>query len=134
MKWARSVLHMIMQGEQFNVVGSAAGAASGLAGALALRPDIVCVDIQMPNGDGLVLLDAWSRRLPRTVVLMVAACNDAASVHAALARGAKGFIVKPFASGTVFDTLATVAKGGVTSRGGDARAAWSATVSRCASV
>jgi two-component system chemotaxis response regulator CheY len=120
---ARSVLHMIVQGEKFNVVGSATGAASGLAGALALRPDIICLDIQMPDGDGLDLLDALSRRLPQTVVLMVTACNDAASVHAALARGAKGFIVKPFTSGTVLDTLETVAKGRVASRGGDARAA-----------
>jgi DNA-binding NarL/FixJ family response regulator len=107
---ARSMLHMIVHGEQFNVIGSAAGAVSGLAGALALRPDIVCLDIQMPDGDGLDLLDTFSRRLPRTVVLMVTACNDAASVHAALARGAKGFILKPFTSGTVLDKLETAAK------------------------
>ena len=120
---ARSMLQMIVQGEQFNVVGSAAGAASGLAGALALRPDIICLDIQMPDGDGLDLLDAFSRRLPRTFVLMVTACNDAANVHAALARGAKGFIVKPYTSGTVLDTLKKVANGRVTSRGGHAHAA-----------
>jgi FixJ family two-component response regulator len=41
---------------------------------------------------------------------MVTACDDAASVHAALKRGAKGFILKPFTSGTVLDKLQTAAK------------------------
>ncbi|WP_426173643.1 response regulator [Massilia sp. TWR1-2-2] len=118
---ARSLLHMIVQGEQFNVIGSAAGAASGLAGALALRPDIVCLDIQMPDGDGLDLLETFSRRLPRTVVLMVTACNDVTSVQAAFKRGAKGFILKPFTSGTVLDKLETAAKLLAAPSGGGAR-------------
>lgn len=101
----RSLLHLLVQGERFNVVGCAASATSGLRDALALKPDIICLDIQMPDGDGLDLLEVFSHRLPESIVLMVTACNDLATVRSALDRGAKGFVLKPFASGTVLDSL-----------------------------
>jgi len=101
----RAVLRMIIQGVRFDVVGDAAGASAGLERALRLRPDIICLDVQMPERDGLEILETLVAQLPDAVVLMVTARNDAPTVKMALERGARGFIVKPFNSGTVLDTM-----------------------------
>lgn len=104
----RTVLRMIIHGNGYDVVGEASLAETGLERALQLKPDIVCLDIQMPDRDGLEILASLVARLPGTSVLMVSAHNQQGSVHAALARGAQGFIVKPFNSGTVLDALDAV--------------------------
>ncbi|WP_228893723.1 response regulator transcription factor [Pseudoduganella aquatica] len=104
----RTVLRMIIQGNGYDVVGEAALAKTGIERALRLNPDIICLDIQMPDLDGLEVLTALIACLPGTSVLMVSAHNHKDSVHTALARGAQGFIVKPFNSGTVLDTLNAV--------------------------
>ncbi|WP_082551758.1 response regulator [Massilia sp. Root351] len=101
----RTVLRMIIQGNGYDVVGEASLAEAGLERALQLKPDIVCLDIQMPDRDGLEVLASLVARLPGIGVLMVSGQNQQGSVHAALARGALGFIIKPFNSGTVLDAL-----------------------------
>ena len=101
----RSVLRLSMQGERFDVVGEAAGARSGLEAALKLRPDIVCLDVQLPDGSGLDLLPAIRDALPDCAVLMVTSSNDLATIQSALSGGACGFIVKPINTKTVHDSL-----------------------------
>jgi two-component system chemotaxis response regulator CheY len=74
-----------------------------------LRPDIVCLDISMPDADGLDILQAIKSASKETMVLMVTASNDLKTVQTAIERGASGFIIKPFNSGTVLDTLQSTA-------------------------
>ena len=102
----RSVLRMIIQGDAYDVVGDAANGKSGLERVLKLRPDVVCLDVLMPDSDGLEVLEQIKQALPQTIVLMVTASNDRATVQTALQRGANGFIVKPFNTGIIVDTLA----------------------------
>lgn len=101
----RTVLRMIILGNGYDVLGEASTAAAGLSRVMQPRPDIVCVDILMPDRSGLELLDIVQTHLPGLVVLMVTARNDIGTVTTSLARGAQGFIVKPFNGGTVLDTL-----------------------------
>jgi two-component system chemotaxis response regulator CheY len=101
----RALLRMIIQGDAYDVVGEAANGATGLERALKLRPDIICLDVMMPDSDGLEILQEIKKKLPRSMVLMVTASNDAKTVQTAISRGACGFIIKPFSTGTVLDTL-----------------------------
>jgi two-component system chemotaxis response regulator CheY len=101
----RSVLRLSMQGDRFEVVGEAAGARSGLEAVLKLRPDIVCLDVMLPDGSGLEMLPAIRDALPQCAVLMVTSSNDLATIQSALSGGACGFIVKPFNTRTVHDSL-----------------------------
>jgi two-component system chemotaxis response regulator CheY len=101
----RSMLRMIIQGETYKVVGEANNGVSGLERARKLRPDIVCLDIVMPDSDGLEVLAELKQALPNTAVLMVTASNDRETVLTAIRRGASGFIIKPFNTGVVLDTL-----------------------------
>ncbi|MGK5065290.1 response regulator transcription factor [Janthinobacterium sp. LB3P112] len=101
----RAVLRMIIQGELYHVIGEANNGISGLARARKLRPDIVCLDIEMPGYNGLDVLMEIKKTLPNTAVLMVTGSNDRATIVTAIQLGASGFILKPFNSGIVLDTL-----------------------------
>jgi two-component system chemotaxis response regulator CheY len=105
----RAVLRMIIQGDHFDVVGDAASGNAGLDRMRRLKPDIVCLDVSMPDADGLDILQAIKNESKGTMVLMVTASNDIKTVQTAIARGASGFIIKPFNSGTVLDTLGSTA-------------------------
>jgi two-component system chemotaxis response regulator CheY len=74
-----------------------------------LRPDIVCLDVQMPGCEGLDMLEQIKAILPHAVVMMITASNDLATVRTAIELGAAGYVVKPFNPGTVRATLERVA-------------------------
>lgn len=101
----RTVLRVILHSEGYDVVGEAHNGKNGLELARKLRPDIICLDIIMPDSDGLEVLREIRREVPSAVVLMVTVNNDRNTVQTAIKRGASGFIIKPFNSGTVIDTV-----------------------------
>lgn len=61
----RTVLRMIIQGDTYDVIGDASNGKSGLEGACRLRPDIICLDVVMPECDGLEVLRKSRRHCPR---------------------------------------------------------------------
>ncbi|NCB50675.1 MAG: response regulator [Clostridia bacterium] len=61
-----------------------------------LKPDIVTMDITMPEMDGLTALKEILRVNPAANVIMVSAMGQETMVREAIVSGAKGFIVKPF--------------------------------------
>lgn len=86
----------------FSVVGLAHTGATALQAVAALEPDIVLLDVYLPDINGLSLLQQLrSSDGPgaRAEVLVVTAANDAASVTAALRVGAAGYLIKPFKQG-----------------------------------
>ena len=101
----RTVLRVIIQSDTYDVIGDASGSEAGLFQFSKLWPDVVCLDVQMPDGDGLKVLEQIKQIAPQTVILMVTASSDRETVQTALQRGAAGFIIKPFNSGTVLDAL-----------------------------
>ena len=101
----RMALRMTIQSDAYDVVGDASCARSGLDQVNKLQPEVVCLDVHMPNGNGLDLLAQIKATLPQTVVLMVTSSNDEQTVQAAVRSGADGFIIKPFKAGTVLDAL-----------------------------
>jgi two-component system chemotaxis response regulator CheY len=105
----RSLLRVIIQGDQFDVVGDAATAESARTRLRSQRADIICLDVQLPDGDGLSLLNWISEKQPKAAVLMVTASTERSTVEQSLRNGAKGYIVKPFTPGAVMDTLEKIA-------------------------
>lgn len=106
----RAVLRMILKDRGFQVVGEAAEARVALERLAAARPDMVCLDVVMPGCDGLDLLQQIKQRAPQTEILMVTASKDMTTIETALARGAGGFIFKPFNSGAVCDAMEKVVR------------------------
>ncbi|MYM71012.1 response regulator [Duganella sp. FT134W] len=105
----RNLLRVIIQGDQYDVVGDAGTAEAARLRLLSLRADIICLDVVMPDGNGLELLNWISEKQPAAAVLMVTASTDRSTVEQSLRNGAKGYIVKPFNPGTVMNTLDKIA-------------------------
>lgn len=105
----RSLLRVIIQGDNYDVVGDAGTAESARLRLRSLRADIICLDVVMPDGNGLELLNWISEKQPKAAVLMVTASTDRSTVEQSLRNGAKGYIVKPFNPGTVMNTLDKIA-------------------------
>lgn len=89
-----------------HVVGSAATCAQGDALAAALQPDLVLLDVHLPDGSGLGLLRHW-RSAGRTMdVALITAADDETSVRFALANGAFDYLIKPFTGARLGELLA----------------------------
>lgn len=87
----------------FRVVGQAGSAADALRQARDLRPDLVLMDVYLPDGDGLeVVRQLLAEPDPATgsgsapAVIVISAANDLATVRRAVQLGALHYLVKPF--------------------------------------
>ncbi|GAA0500349.1 response regulator [Deinococcus depolymerans] len=89
-----------------HVVGSAATCAQADALARALSPDLILLDVHLPDGSGLGLLRHWRTQGLTTDVALITAADDEASVRLALAHGAFDYLIKPFTGARLNDLLA----------------------------
>ena len=87
-------------GERGHVVTSAPNAMLGLREAVAARPDLVLLDLGLPDLDGIELL-RMLRAVSSVPVIIATARDDDASVVHALDSGADDYVVKPFTAATL---------------------------------
>ena len=92
----------------FEVVGEAHTAAETLALNDSLSPDVVLLDIYLPDGDGLAVAKELASRPSPPAILIISAANDAENVRAALRLGVTHYLVKPFAFGALEDRLVAI--------------------------
>lgn len=78
------------------LVGLARNGVEALRIARDTRPDLVTMDLTMPEMDGVQCIREMLRMLPGTSILVVSALNDKSTAIAALRLGARGFVTKPF--------------------------------------
>ena len=76
------------------VVGEAHSGAQVLPLVNRTQPDVVLLDLRMPDMNGLACLDAIRERHPKVKVVVLSAFSDPEHIHNALQRGAKAYIVK----------------------------------------
>jgi YesN/AraC family two-component response regulator len=69
------------------------------------RPDIVFIDIMMPDGDGLELAKKIRERKPDQIIVIVSASNDMSKISDAIKIGVDSFIQKPIDSEKIIDLL-----------------------------
>ncbi len=70
------------------------------------KPDVVLMDITMPEMDGLEATQQIKTNDPEAVIIMVSAMGQQEKVFAAIANGARDFIVKPFDPQRIVDCIA----------------------------
>lgn len=101
----RSLLRGLLREADYVNIRDAVDAASGLKLAQHFSPDLICLDMNMPNRTGLEVLADLKAVVPRAVVLMVTASSDRDTVVACMNAGANGYIVKPFNALTVLKVI-----------------------------
>jgi two-component system, chemotaxis family, chemotaxis protein CheY len=79
-----------------SLVGLARNGAEALRIARATLPDVVTMDLTMPEMDGIECIGQLLKLLPRTNILVVSALSDKSTAISALRLGARGFVAKPF--------------------------------------
>jgi len=91
----REALALVLDAEPgLEVVGLAADGAEAVALAHQFSPDVVLMDLRMPNTDGVAATQRLSRELPDIKVVVLTTFADDASIMAALEAGAMGFLTK----------------------------------------
>lgn len=89
----------------YNVVGEAENGAQAVEKYKELGPNLVMMDITMPEMDGIQALKAIKAEDPNALVVMCSAMGQQAMVVEAIQSGAKDFIVKPFQPDRVLEAV-----------------------------
>lgn len=101
----RTILRSILRGEEYNVIGEARNGAQAVEMVERMQPDIVCMDVMMPEKNGIEAMVEIKHKFPETQFIMITGSADPETVQDAISNGASGFIVKPFNAARVLDAL-----------------------------
>lgn len=101
----RGQLKQLLQRNGFEVVGEAENGKVALEKIRELKPDIVTLDITMPEMNGIECMSEIRKMKDAPVVIMVSAMGQERFVRDAIMNGAKGFIVKPYKEDVVLNQL-----------------------------
>lgn len=104
----RMSIKKVLEKNGFEVVGEAENGQVGVEKFLEFHPDIVTMDITMPEMTGIEALKNIRQHDPNARVVMVSAMGQEALVREAILSGAKSFIVKPYKEDFIVNTLNSV--------------------------
>lgn len=105
----RSMLRALLAEEGYRVVADLASGGGVLAAVERFEPDIVCLDYNLPDLDGIEVLRQVHAAQPTVAVVMITGSVDADLQSAAAEAGAAGFIHKPFSPDKILRELQQVA-------------------------
>ena len=107
----RGLAMMLAAEPGIDVVGQAADGIEAVAQALATRPDVVVMDLQMPRSSGVVATREITARLPATRVVVLTTYDDDERVFEAIRAGAQAYLLKDASEAEVLDTIRSVHRG-----------------------
>lgn len=110
----RSGLRLLIESQaDLEIVGESCDLSTTREAVRALRPDILTLDLGMPGGSCLKLIDHLVHEFPRMRILVLTMHDDPAYVRAALAAGAAGYVVKSAVDSQILRAVRTVQSGGI---------------------
>lgn len=101
----RMSLKTMLEKNGYEVVGEAENGLMGVNKYRSLKPDLVTMDITMPQMSGIQALKAIRAEDPDARIIMITAIGQEPMVREAIMSGAKGFIVKPFKEEGVINSI-----------------------------
>lgn len=105
---ARAALHA--QLKDLSICGLAANGVEALKISAREKPQLVTMDLTMPEMDGVACIDAMIQQLPEVKILVISALSDKITAINALKKGASGFLYKPFTDEQLANALAELSK------------------------
>lgn len=95
----------------FEIVGEATNGTEALEKAAQLQPDLILMDIRMPNGDGLEATGRIKSALPQIKIIMLSVSDDVQDFFEAIKRGAQGYLLKNMEPEYWLDYIISIAQG-----------------------
>jgi two-component system, NarL family, response regulator NreC len=109
----RKGLRLVLEGEDdLEPVGEAGNGRDAIFQARALKPDVILLDVVMPERSGLDVLPQLMHEHPDVKVLVLSMQDDPQYVRQAFASGASGYVLKEAADTEVVNAIREVAAGG----------------------
>ena len=109
--YMRSMIRdILMTTGRFEIVGEASNGKEAVERFAELKPELVTMDIVMPELDGIEATREILTRTPEAIIVMCSALGQEALVIESIAAGAKDFIVKPFTPDKVLKVIDNVLK------------------------
>lgn len=105
----RMTIKMMLERNGFEIAGEAEDGEDAVTKYQEFHPDVVTMDITMPELNGIDSLKLILKNDPKAKVVMVSAMGQERMVKESILSGAKSFIVKPFKEEHVVETLTKVA-------------------------
>ena len=108
----RQGLRLILETENdLELVGEASDGNEALSLCQKLRPDVVLMDLRMPNMDGLTAIEKLRVEQPNIAVVILTTFNEDDLMFRGLQAGAHGYLLKDTDRNTLFDTIRAAARG-----------------------
>ena len=104
----RMMIKDILTKNGYNIVGEAENGAKAVEKYAELKPDLVLMDITMPEMDGIEALKKIKAADANASIIMCSAMGQQATVIESIQSGAKDFIVKPFQADRVLEAVQKV--------------------------
>ena len=104
----RSVLKKILTEASYRVVGEAGNGLEAITLAEKFKPDMMTLDITMPEMNGIEAIEGILKVRPNTKIIMCSAMGQQSKVVESIKKGAKDFIVKPFEKMRVLQAINNV--------------------------
>jgi len=109
----RSGLALLLNAEtDMTVIGEAADVNTAVVEVQELQPDVVILDLSMPQVNGLMALSMLQEKTPHSRFLILTMHNDEQYLRLALAQGALGYVIKQAASEELLSAIRVVNQGG----------------------
>jgi two-component system, chemotaxis family, chemotaxis protein CheY len=103
--YMRTMLKNMLTDAGYEVVGEAANGQQALEMATATKPDLITLDVILPDNTGLDVLKGIRQEQPDVKVVMCSAVGQEVIVNEALESGATAYIVKPFSEEKVLEIV-----------------------------
>ena len=108
----RAGLSSMLSGDEVEIVAEAGSGAEAVERAAALGPELVLLDVELPDMDGVEALTRIKDRAPRAAILMVSMHDDPAVVRRAIEAGAAGYVLKGIGRRELLAVVRAVRDGG----------------------
>jgi DNA-binding NarL/FixJ family response regulator len=110
----RGVAELLGAEPGLEVVGEAGTAREAVARVPALAPDVVVLDVRLPDGDGVTVCRELRSRMSPPACLILTSFGDDEALYDAILAGASGYVLKQVRGTDLVDAIRTVAAGGST--------------------
>ncbi|MBN2218501.1 MAG: response regulator transcription factor [Pirellulales bacterium] len=117
----RTGLTSLMAGSDIKIVAEASNGKEAIEQAVKHRPDVILLDIRMPDGDGLATLEKLRAKVPESHVVMLSTYDNPTYIARAVALGASDYVLKGAPRDAIIATITAAAQGESPSRSGELR-------------